>query len=102
MLPFFIVSIVAGFLLGLRFRVLVLVPVSLLIMVAITFVGAANGQGYSAMALTIIGAVVFLQGGYMIGCIMQVYIPARLSTSTKKHFRSARYVTERDMTYLKR
>jgi len=76
MLTFIIITTVAGFLLGLRFKILVLVPASVLMTVAITFTGVTNGHGFWTVALTIITTVVLLQCAYFIGCIMKVLIPA--------------------------
>ena len=80
MVTFFVIGIVAGVLLGLRSKTLVLVPASVLITLAVIFASVANGLGYWTMVLTIIATVLLLQCGYIIGCIMQVFIRARLST----------------------
>ena len=76
MLTFFIIiSTGAGFLMRLRFKVLVLVPAGLLMTVGVTLASVANSQGYWTNALIIIAVIVFLQCGYIIGCITQVFIP---------------------------
>ena len=61
--------------LGLRFKILVLVPATLLMTAASTAIGIVNGRQVSAVILTSIGTAVLLQLGYIVGCIFQVMGP---------------------------
>jgi hypothetical protein len=102
MLTFFIIiSTGAGFLMSLRFKVLVLVPAGLLITVGATLASVANSQGYWTNALTIIAVILFQQCGYIIGCITQVFIPARPLIRTTIYFRHPGQVAGY-MKYLRR
>ena len=65
---FLIIGTLAGVLLGLRFKVLVLVPFILILACAII----ATGDGLSAIALTILATAVLLQIGYMLGLVVRV------------------------------
>ena len=76
---FLITGAIAGILLGLRFKVLVLVPAILLATVVII----VNGSDHklSVIVLTAVGTAASLQIGYVVGCILRVlaraYLPAR-------------------------
>jgi hypothetical protein len=95
MLSFFIISVVFGVLLGLRFRVLVLIPATLLMTVAVGLVGIANAQAFWTVALTTVVIIGSLQCGYIVGCIMQMfYFSTRVPTRPAVHFRRAGYGTE--------
>jgi hypothetical protein len=65
MLVFVITGAIAGILLGVRFKVLVLVPACLVAAVVII----VNGSGHtlSSIVLTVLGTVVSLQIGYIVG-----------------------------------
>jgi membrane protein DedA with SNARE-associated domain len=56
-------------LLGLRFKVLVLVPLILILACAII----ATGDGWKATTLTILATAVLLQIGYMLGLIVRFW-----------------------------
>jgi hypothetical protein len=64
MAVFFVVGTIAGVLLVLRFKVLVLVPASLLATAVITVSGFVRGHEPGMIALTVFGAVASLQIGY--------------------------------------
>ena len=74
---FLIVGALAGAALGLRFKVLVLVPAILFATVIII----ASGHELKVIALTVFGTAVALQIGYVVGCMLRVitgaYLPAR-------------------------
>lgn len=70
MVVFFTVGAVAGILLGLRFKVLVLVPVVLIATVAIVL----SGHGLRVIVFTEFGTVVMLQVGYIGGCVLRPYL----------------------------
>ena len=69
MMLFLIIGTLAGVLLGLRFKVFVLVPFILIIACAIV----ATGHGLKAIALTILATAVLLQIGYMLGLVVRVW-----------------------------
>jgi len=69
MMLFLIIGTLAGVLLGLRFKVFVLVPFILIIAGAII----ATGHGLKALALTILATAVLLQIGYMLGLVVRVW-----------------------------
>ena len=67
MAAFLVIGAIIGMLLGLRFRVLVLVPAILLATVVIILTGHKLG----AIVLTLIGTVVSLQLGYIAGSVLR-------------------------------
>jgi hypothetical protein len=70
MLVLLAIGIIAGMLLGLLFKVLVLVPAMLLTAAVITVFGFAKGLGSGMIALIVFGAVVSLQVGYIVGAFI--------------------------------
>jgi hypothetical protein len=87
MIAFLIIGIFAGIILGLRFKVLVLGPATLLVTAAITVSGIASGHEPRMIALTVFGAVASLQIGYFVGSILQVMTPAHLLARTTVRYR---------------
>ena len=83
MVVFLVIGTIAGILLGLRFKVLVLVPATLL---AAIFV-IASGHEPKMIALTLMGTVVLLQIGYFVGstlrAIIRAHLPARSSGTSR-------------------
>ena len=77
---FFITGAIAGIILGLRFKVLVVIPAILLATVVIIVSG--SGDKLSAIVLTVVGTAVSLQIGYIVGSILRAlaraYLPARM------------------------
>ena len=69
MMLFLIIGTLAGVLLGLRFKVFVLVPFILIIACATI----ATGHGLKAIALTILATAVLLQIGYILGLVVRVW-----------------------------
>ena len=69
MMLFLIIGTLAGVLLGLRFKVFVLVPFILILACAII----ATGDGLKAITLTILATAVLLQIGYMLGLVVRVW-----------------------------
>jgi ABC-type Na+ efflux pump permease subunit len=65
---FLIIGTLAGVLLGLRFKVLVLVPFILLLACAIV----VTGDGLRVIALTILATAVLVQIGYVLGLVVRV------------------------------
>jgi hypothetical protein len=76
MLVFLIAGAIAGVLLGIRFKVLVLVPASLL--AAVIVVANGSRQQLGAVVLTLLGTVASLQIGYVVGSILRALVRARL------------------------
>ena len=78
MLVFLIAGAIAGMMLGLRFKVLVLIPAFFLATVIIIVNG--SGQTLSAIVFTVLGTVASLQIGYVMGSILRAlaraYLPA--------------------------
>jgi hypothetical protein len=69
MVVFLVTGAIAGILLGLRFKVLVLVPASVLATVVILI--GQSGHKLSMIVLTLVGTVVSLQMGYIIGSVFR-------------------------------
>jgi hypothetical protein len=63
MMLFLIIGALAGVLLGLRFKVFILVPFILILACAII----ATGDGWKGIALTILATAVLVQIGYLLG-----------------------------------
>ena len=76
-MTFLIIGTIVGVSLGLRFKVFVLVPATLVVACAII----ATGHGLQAIALTVLATAVLLQVGYIVGCVVRahagVYLQAR-------------------------
>jgi hypothetical protein len=70
----FVIVVIAGILLALRFEVFVLVPATLLAAAAIIAVGR---QPKVTMVLTLLGAVMLLQIGYLVGWTVRVHLQRR-------------------------
>jgi hypothetical protein len=92
MIGFLIVGIgaIAGLMLGLRFKVLILVPAILLATAAITVTGIVSGYEVKAVALTVFGTAASLQIGYIAGYILYVVVLALLPARTATHYRGPR------------
>jgi hypothetical protein len=69
MMLFLIIGALAGVLLGLRFKVFILIPCILIIACAII----ATGDGLKAIALTIFATAVLVQIGYLLGLAGRVW-----------------------------
>ena len=72
------IGTIVGILLGLRFKVFILVPVILVAAGAII----VGGHGLKATVLTVVAAAVVLQIGYVLGCAVRVYFDAYLQERT--------------------
>ena len=77
MAVFLVTSAIAGILLGLRFKVLVLVPASVLATVVV--IVSRSGHELTVIVLTVVGTLVALQMGYLAGSILRflarTYLP---------------------------
>ena len=74
MMVFLIIATIAGILLGLRLKVLVLVPAVLIASVAVII----TGHGLHAIFLIVLATAALLQLGYIFGCVVNVYAHAYL------------------------
>ena len=83
---FLIIGTLAGVLLGLRFKVLVLVPFILILACAII----ATGDGLSAIALTILATAVLLQIGYMLGLVVRFWAGRYFGRWMDSRYRSSK------------
>jgi hypothetical protein len=80
MMPvFFVIGTITGILLGLRFKVFVLGPATL---IAAAVIVASGHQSNLATALTVLGTVVLLQIGYLVGCILPALVRSHLHGRT--------------------
>ena len=79
MIGFLAIAAVVGIILGLRFKVLVLVPATLLATAVVTAIGLIGGQQFRVIAFTLVGAAALLQVGYIVGCVLEVAAPWRLA-----------------------
>ena len=66
---FLITGAIVGIILGLRFKVLIVVPAILLATVIIIVSG--SGEKLSVIVLTVVGTAVSLQIGYIVGSILE-------------------------------
>jgi membrane protein DedA with SNARE-associated domain len=73
MVFFFIVGIMAGVALGLRFNVLVLIPAMLLAAAVTVASGLARGHTSGVILFALFGTLASLQAGYFVGCVLQAY-----------------------------
>ena len=71
---YFVIATIAGIALGLRFKVFVLIPATL-VMIAIV---ATGHQPRVVLALTALGTAVLLQTGYFVGGIVSAQLYRRL------------------------
>jgi hypothetical protein len=92
MAAFLVAGAIVGVILGLRFRVLVLVPAILLA----TLIIVLSGSGHQNMLLTLIGTVVSLQMGYVAGSIPRFSARSYLLEWMCSRCSDTEYQTNRD------
>ena len=80
---FLVTGAIIGILLGLRFKVLVLVPASVLAAVAVIING--SGEKLSVIVLTLVGTLVSLQVGYVAGSVFRFLTRAYLAAWMRDH-----------------
>ena len=87
-----LVSLTAGALLAYRFKIIVLVPATLLVALLAFGAGLAQTRGFWSILLTIAVASVGLQIGYFAGMLIQYSLGFRLArgSSSFSHSTSAR------------
>jgi hypothetical protein len=78
---FLVAGAIIGILLGLRFKVLVLVPASVL--AAVVIILSESGHELSVIVLTLVGTLVSLQMGYIAGGILRYLVRACLPAWTR-------------------
>jgi hypothetical protein len=71
MVVLFVIASIAGILLGLRFKVFVLIPATLL---AAAVIVASSDQPKLTIVLTVIGTVALLQIGYIVGIVARALL----------------------------
>ena len=81
MLVFLIAGTIVGILLGIRFKVLVLVPASLL--AAVIVIANGSSHTFGVILLTLVGTVASLQIGYVVGSILRALVRARLPAAER-------------------
>jgi hypothetical protein len=86
MMLFFIIGALAGVLLGLRFKVFVLVPFVLILGCAII----ATGDGWKAIVLTILATAVLVQIGYLLGLAGRVWAGRYLGRRKNPRYRPSK------------
>ena len=75
MLVLLIAGAIAGILLGIRFKVLIVVPASLLAAVIVVVTEGSHDLG--AAVLNVLGTVASLQFGYVVGSLLRTLLRAR-------------------------
>jgi hypothetical protein len=75
MLVLLIAGAIAGILLGLRFKVLIVFPASLL--AAVIVIVTESSHDWGAIVLTLVGTVASLQFGYVVGSLLRTLLRAR-------------------------
>jgi hypothetical protein len=65
-----IIGVVVGITLGLRFKVLVLVPAIALAVILMLIVGLADGDSFWSILLAILILSIFIQLGYLVGIFL--------------------------------
>jgi hypothetical protein len=81
MAVFLVAGAIIGILLGLRFKVLVLVPASIL--AAVVIILSKSGNELSVIVLTLVGTLVSLQIGYLAGGLLRYLLRAYLPAWTR-------------------
>jgi hypothetical protein len=82
MAVFLVAGAIIGILLGLRFKVLVLVPASVL--AAVVIILSESGHELSVIVLTLVGTLVSLQIGYLAGGLLRYLVRAYLPAWTRR------------------
>jgi len=85
MAVFLITGAIIGILLGLRFKVFVLVPASVLAAVAVIINGSGEKLSVSVIVLTLVGTLVSLQVGYVAGSVFRFLTRAYLAAWMRDH-----------------
>ena len=86
MVVFLITGAIAGLMLGLRFRIFVLVPT--VVLATLVIIVSGSGHKLSVIVLTVVGTAVSLQLGYIVGCFLPLLARAYLPAWTMRYRRS--------------
>jgi len=86
MISFIAIGTIVGTLLGLRFKVFVLVPATLITALAVV----ATLHGARTIAITMLATTILLQIGYVLGCIAHAYADARWHGRTALRHRASK------------
>jgi hypothetical protein len=71
-----VVALLVGALLGLRFRVTIVVPATFMAVAIVTVNGMAHGDGAAAIALAVVVVAASLQVGYLAGAVLRAIVGA--------------------------
>jgi hypothetical protein len=83
-----VIATLLGVLLGLRFKVLIVVPANFVAVVIAAVGGTVQGDSITWLVLTALAAVASLQVGYIAGCTLRVLLAAtRAGTKDGSHLR---------------
>lgn len=80
------VAIISGIMLGFRFKVLVLVPATLIAIALIIGVSVAGGYAIGGIVGMVLGAVVSLQIGYILGSVFGAIIATEAPSHGKVRY----------------
>jgi hypothetical protein len=78
MMEILIIGAISGMLLGIRFKVFILVPATLLATMVIIGAATASGHGPVAIVLMVLAGAASLQVGYVGGVLLDVMVLAHL------------------------
>jgi hypothetical protein len=74
LLEFTVISVLAGIALGLRYRVVILVPAIILVAIFAMVVGIARGDDFWSLTLAMVAAGTAVQLGYLVGITIRAVI----------------------------
>jgi hypothetical protein len=69
-----VISVLAGIALGLRYRVVILVPAVALIVIFAIVIGVARGDDFWSITLAIVAAGTAVQVGYLVGITIRAIV----------------------------
>jgi hypothetical protein len=84
MVILFFTAAIAGFVLGLRFKVLALAP-AMVLGVAVSIASLAPHHHAVAILLGLFGTLTFLQLGYVLASVLQTYWPVQIGAVLQHH-----------------
>ena len=73
------IATLAGFVLGLRLKVSVLIPATLLATAVTITCGIVSGHAAGVIAFATLGILTSLQIGYLVGSVLEAYLPVRIT-----------------------
>jgi hypothetical protein len=69
-----VIGVVVGILLGLRYKVLILVPAVMLAMMSAIIIGIAHGDGFWSIVVMTLELITAVQLGYLVGTVTHAAI----------------------------